>query len=106
MSLSEHENELWKHATENLDDPIVDFRPLRLPTPVILETPAELWDLLERSRAQRKLSGESIGLAIEFFGNIFLSGDPKSVIAELPYEQGDDGLEVILQFPHHGANNE
>jgi hypothetical protein len=106
MSLSERENALWNHLTETVDDPMVDLQPLRLQTYTVLETPAELWDLIEINRAQRKLTGEAISRALDFLGDILLSQNAKAVIAELPYEQSDEGLTVLLRFPSHGAERE
>jgi|SRR5690606_15025898 len=106
MPSSESENELWNQIKETIDDSMVDFQPIRLNTSAVVETPAELWDLIEINRARRKLTGESIGRAINFFGDILLSQNAKAVIAELPYEQNDDGLTVLLRFPRHGAEHE
>lgn len=106
MPLSEHENELWKHVTETIDDPVVDFQPIKLPTSAIIETPAELWNLLGSGPVQRKLNETDMMLAVDFFESVLFSGDPRGLISQLPYEQGEDGLELILRFPRHGVDHE
>lgn len=79
--------------------------PLRVPIEEPFEMPADLWDAINTSIGQRKISGDDAGRAIEFFGMVLESSDPRSIIANLARES-EGGVEyATLIFPGSGETS-
>ncbi len=95
--LTPEQEKIWEGLTAGFEVPEIDQAPIRLQVDAILETPAEL--LVAIHDNQPRLTAEERELADDFFALFWERGDLKAAIAELPYRQGDFGLEIVLRFP-------
>ncbi len=97
-------DELWHHAVRSLDlhPEDVDAHPVRLHVDNIIDEPADLIDAIDCNQARRQITAEEAERAREIFGVIYKVDNLRftnAFIAELPYEEGSEGLELVMRLP-------
>ncbi len=104
MPLSPKQELVWEAlATELADiDAKADFRPVLLHVDFLPETPADLMHAVDVNRTNHQLSERDVERAMKFIGSLFLDGDAKATIAELPPQMTETGYAVELRFPSVG----
>lgn len=104
MSLSPDQEAIWQGQIAGLEDPKVDFEPLRLEVPDILERTIDLWYAIGASRD--RLSDEELHRAIGFFANFLSSDNSDDLLRGLSYEEDGAGMTVVLCFPPNGVDHD
>lgn len=105
MPLGKYEDEIWREALKELGGADSEYRPpVHLQVDEVLVSPADLLDAVLVNRARYRLSDVTAQAAMSFVGDVIGVENPEAVIADLPYEEGPKGLEVILTFPHNGGD--
>ncbi len=101
MGLSEREQVIWDHSLAGLEGlPEVDHaHSVRIPVNDTARNITDIMTAVIDAKADGKITYEDVENAAEFVEAILLSGDNLGIVAELPYEEGDNGLELLLKFP-------
>lgn len=106
MALSPDQQEIWEAQVRELEHSVVEPLPVRLCVDGVLERAADLVEAIVANRDQGKITEEEVAEAFDFFGLLIDSHRPQALICELPYEETERGLEVVLRFPQNGVDND